>query len=687
MDQERKRLYYIIGGSAAAVLVVVLLLILLLGGGKNKTYQKYYDAAEHAYLTQDYDAALDSLGKALEAKDTEDAYLLMADIYYAQGDTERAIQVLSLGSARLGGKRIADMLTRLRADADNDPAAQPAPEGEVTIAGVTVEGDATSLVLANRALSAADLKTIGSLTKLESLSISGCGVESIAALSDLRKLTSLQISGNNLRDLSPLAGLSALKTLYIDDNPVEDFTPLYALQNLRTLSMKGIAVTETALSALKSALSNCAVYADAPSSEAVEVTLGGRKFQTDVTELNLGGLGIQDVSILSECKHLKKLDLRDNRITDISPLLDLQELEWLCLWNNDVTDINPLMSLSALRYLDVDGNEISDITVLRNLTGLEELWLNHNPIKSLDPLKGLTGLTRLGLEDTGIDDAQLDALMGLTQLRELNIKGNEDLSAGKFEALQEALTACTIAHDELRYTVTFGDQTFESDAEIINAPAANVSDLGGLEKFSRLRILKLYGNKISDLSPLRGIETLEELWLYGNQISDLSPLGGLPALNYLDLQSNAVRDLSPLAGCGHLRTLLLSDNQVSDLMPISACTEMTVLDLDNNDITDISALAPLTSLSTLHLENNHISDLSALYSLVNLETLYIRGNELVPDDILALQTMLPNCLVIHDVDMSQAEENPAPTESPAPIGDEPGNDAGTVSPASGSTAP
>jgi len=33
---------------------------------------------------------------------------------------------------------------------------------------------------------------------------------------------------------------------------------------------------------------------------------------------------------------------------------------------------------------------------------------------------------------------------------------------------------------------------------------------------------------------------------------------------------------------------------------------------------------------------------------VNLESLYIRGNNLTTDDIHALQTMLPKCLVIFD---------------------------------------
>ena len=97
MSKERKKLYFIIGGAAAAVLIVALLLVLLLGGGKGKKYEKYYSAAEAAFLVRDYDKAMKNLDKAMAIDATEECYLLRADVYYAQGDVEQAIQVLYLG--------------------------------------------------------------------------------------------------------------------------------------------------------------------------------------------------------------------------------------------------------------------------------------------------------------------------------------------------------------------------------------------------------------------------------------------------------------------------------------------------------------------------------------------------------------------------------------------------------------
>ena len=76
MRMDRKKLYFIIGGAAAAVLIVALLLVLLLGGGKGKKYEKYYRAAEAAFLVRDYDKAMKNLDKAMAIDATEECYLL-----------------------------------------------------------------------------------------------------------------------------------------------------------------------------------------------------------------------------------------------------------------------------------------------------------------------------------------------------------------------------------------------------------------------------------------------------------------------------------------------------------------------------------------------------------------------------------------------------------------------------------
>lgn len=670
MDYNKRKKMYIFGGAGMALVIIVIIFCIAFSSCGGGNYDKHYDAAELAFLSGDYDTALKELEKALDVKPTEECYLLMAEVYNARNDLDMAIQVLYLGYSRLGSSAIADRLEELKA-LKNGGAQDNG--GTITIAGEDIAPDVTSLVLNGKKLTDSDIRDLDRLTELESLSLSDNKLTDLSPLSGLTKLSSLQLSDNNISDLSPLSGLTQLKTLYLDGNPIQDFTPLYSLSSLKTLSMKDISVSTRQLEELQEALPDCSIYADEPTDEAVEITLGGKTFMSDVTELNLGGLEIEDISALSQCTKLVKLDLRDNSITDISALVDLQDLEWLCLWNNQVEDLRPLMTLTKLTYLDADDNQIKDLTVLEYLTGLEELWLSGNELSgNFKHLSGLSSLKRLGLKNTGLEDKDLDILSKLTTLEELTIEDNEALSANKVEELKEALPDCAIAHSELLYSVKLGSQEFKSDATEISAVSCGVKDLSGLEKFTSLKKLTLTGNSVSDLSPLKDIKTLEELELYGNKVSDLSPLKDHSALHVLNLQNNDLTDISALGSCVALRELHLSGNRITDVSPLANCTELTELDLDDNGLTDISVLAALTSLKSLSLENNSISDLSSLYTLTLLESLHIRGNDVTAQDIQALQRALPNCAILTDVDMSVLNE-PETTPAPEDGGDAAGN--------------
>lgn len=444
MKRQQKTLY-IAGGCAAAAVIIAIVLLLVLGGGKS--YEKHYQAAQTAFLQKDYDTSLKELDKAMEIDASEECYLLMANVYYAQGDTDMAVQVLYLGYSHTGSAAVSRMLEDLKAE---QTSAHTAPvQTGVTIGGASFDEDVTSAVLSEMALGNEDIRALSALTALEELSLSGNDLSDIAPLAALTELTTLQLSDNRISDLSPLSGLRALKTLYLDGNPVTDFTALESLSSLRTLSIKSILITDAALAALQQALPGCRIYSDEPAKSVPEITLGGRTFRADVTELSLGGRDIDDISALAACTQLRDLDLRDNKITDLSPLAELTELERLCLWNNQVEDLTPLLDMTQLQYLDIDTNAVSDILPLARLTSLEELWLNNNPLHTVEPLRGLTALTRLGLKNVGLSDDDYDILMDLSELKELALEENEGLSQTRFDALQEALPKCVISHSEL----------------------------------------------------------------------------------------------------------------------------------------------------------------------------------------------------------------------------------------------
>ena len=234
----------------------------------------------------------------------------------------------------------------------------------VTIAGKKYPATTTSLVLDKMGLTDTVFTEISQLYSLDSLSLAGNSISNITALSNMGGLVSLNLSDNNIQDLMPLASLTGLRTLYLDNNPVTDLSALCCLPNLTSLSLKGVDISPAQLEALSKSLPNCAIHTDASEDKDQDISFGGVTFKADVTELDLSGMGLRDISALSACQQLVKLNLSDNQISDLSTLMNLPLLEWLDISGNQVTDLRPLMGIARLTYVDASGNAISSTCLL-----------------------------------------------------------------------------------------------------------------------------------------------------------------------------------------------------------------------------------------------------------------------------------------------------------------------------------
>ena len=510
LTEAQKRRLYLIAGAVLSVLLVVLVLLLVLPG--DGEYQNHYAQAESCFLHREYDTALYEVERALKLRQTEEAYLLRADISYAQGNLDEAIQVLYLGYGRVGGDAIFNMLERLKVLSGDD-------SDTLTIGGQRLDRYTTGAVLSGRNLTDGDLAPLAELTALQNLSLADNAISDLGPLSGLVHLGSLQLSNNRIRDLTPLQNLNALKTLYLDGNPVEDLRPLYYLSQLRTLSLTGVALRAEDLAALAAALPECRIFHDGVEGLPEMLSLGGLDFSSDVTELDLSERHISDLSVLSKCGGLVRLDLSGNQIDDISMLTELQQLEELDLSDNRVEDLMALVSLTKLRRLDVGGNPLSDLTALGYFSALEDLTLDGSSAAHLEALARLERLTRLSLRNTGLEDEDLPGLYELGTLRELALNDNPKLSVPAMEALEAALPDCAIAHDELRWKVRFGEACFYSDETVLLAAGLGVDSLEGLEHFENLWVLDLDDNQVEDLTPLYELEQLKVVLLRNNPVS------------------------------------------------------------------------------------------------------------------------------------------------------------------------
>ncbi len=533
-EHKRKKKLIIICVAIAAALAVMLAVVLALkSGGTEKDYDSAFAQAREYYYDGDYDAALGKLREAMEFKKTDECLLLMSRCYEAKYDYVNAIAILQ--SSTSGDEKIKSEIERLekaRADYESGKI--------VVIFGEQYDIGTTSLDLSDKDAGSAALRDISKLTELTSLKLSGNKIDELDFLSPLTKLTSLDLSKNDISDISPLKKLKSLRTLHLDGNKIKDFSPLYGLDSLSMLTIGDMELSQSQLKKLREELPECIVYSDDAKEDVIEIKLGGKTFDSSVTELDLSGCDVHDITLLSVCTKLKKLDLSDNAVSDISALVDLPLLTELDLSNNRISDISPLMSVPKLEYLNLAGNRIKSIAALQDISPLTELNLSANELGGIAAVGRLTNLRTLWMDDIGLSDSDLEELYGLKSLKTLSIKDNAELSEAAVATLQKKLSGCTISHSELRREIVLGGKSFACDAETVEANGLGLSDISAVAGFSNVKHLDLSANSISQLAPLSQLKTLETLDLADNRISDVSALSQLKNLKQLWLSGNDI---------------------------------------------------------------------------------------------------------------------------------------------------
>jgi hypothetical protein len=193
-----------------------------------------------------------------------------------------------------------------------------------------------------------------------------------------------------------------------------------------------------------------------------------------VTDLDLAGSSIVDLSPLAGLDHLRSLDLRGTKVGDLSALAGLRRLEELYVGGTEVSRLGPLASLSNLRCLDLPDTQVSDLAPLAGLRKLEDLDLRKTRVVDLKPLASLANLTSLDLAGTQVSN--LKPLAGLRQLEELDLRETQ------------------------------------------------VADLAPLAGLVNLQWLDLEGTRVTKLKPLAGLGALGKVNIRGVPIKDLRPI-------------------------------------------------------------------------------------------------------------------------------------------------------------------
>ena len=254
----------------------------------------------------------------------------------------------------------------------------------------------TQLAVVGGSLDEQELEAIGQLTQLKDLTLSNCGISSIASLSHMNQLEYLDLSQNTVRNLSVLSDMSELQELYLNNNAVTDLGDLGGLTKLRIL--------DVSYNNLK--------------------TIDPIRTAAALTHLNFSHNEITDIQTLTALSSLVELDASYNTITDITALGSCSRIEILNVSNNSIGDISGLSALESISHLDFSYNEVKTLPQFKKTTPLVSIDGSYNQIKDLSALSSLSNLNTV-LMDYNEDLSSLEPLDSCPRLVKVNAYGTK----------------------------------------------------------------------------------------------------------------------------------------------------------------------------------------------------------------------------------------------------------------------
>lgn len=399
--------------------------------------------------------------------------------------------------------------------------------------GQTASRNDTSLYFYNDHITAKDIKEMGKLKNITSLSFTECqfdvdadlnglkNLENVTSftlencsnitdfqfISNMTSLLSLRVTNNpNFNDLSYVASLP-LNSLIIDDTGVTDLSPLNDKTSLHNLSCN-----------------NCAIS-----------TTFNNTTPAYMYSLEMSGCGLTDISFINSFSNVYELDLSNNMISDLTVFDYCNSINQLNLSHNDISDISPLSHFTEITELDLSYNSISDPTPISYFYSLEKLNLSNNDFKQQDIefISLFSNLTDLRLNNIPLDS--LSFILNNNSITSLYLSG------------------CNLDNDALNIPIVIDNY------EVIDISNNNLTSLSPWQTthendlFSEA-IIDISHNKLSSLDFLDGLK-YETLIAYDNPIdyNSFDPVTTFTdaEVKYLVLDYN-----EKLLSCGDIDTLL-----------------------------------------------------------------------------------------------------------------------------------
>lgn len=252
------------------------------------------------------------------------------------------------------------------------------------------------LEIRNTNISTEELNVIGSLTKLESLTLNNCSLSTAAPLSGLSEITYLDLSNNTIRDIDALSSMSKLQELNLQRNAVTEPDAIASCPMLSKLD-----ISYNSITSLNSLLS-----------------------LSELSWLDASNNSLAAISNINKLANLQHLYVGYNQLTDITPIASCTKLIDLGIASNQLTSITELEKLSNLMYLDFSYNQITELPAFEKSCKLVTIDGSHNNLTSIDRLAGLESLNNVYM-DYNAELKSIEKLSSCHVLIRVNVYGTK----------------------------------------------------------------------------------------------------------------------------------------------------------------------------------------------------------------------------------------------------------------------
>lgn len=253
-----------------------------------------------------------------------------------------------------------------------------------------------------------DLAFLSGMKHLQSLTLSGCAISTIAELDALEEITYLDLSNNTIRNISSLSAMTMLEYLDLSNNALISLQALEKLTNLKTLDVSYNFLSSTSHVASLTALQELDV-----SSNNLMI-LEGIGSLTALRHFSAAYNNLIDVDILKSCILLQTLDVSHNTLLNIQVISGLVQLEELDFSYNEVSKLPEFNTNCALRIIRGEYNMLTSLDRLSGLRNLTHIYMDYNSnIANINSLRYCDALQVVHVYGTKVTDISTLADKGI----------------------------------------------------------------------------------------------------------------------------------------------------------------------------------------------------------------------------------------------------------------------------------